>query len=136
MLKLILIICLSFTYNYLFSQEDIKTDSVKNSNITINQDDRINNLEETYISSYKLMGYRIQIHSGTIKQKAKQARSTYIQVYKKPKAHAITDVPYFKVRVGDFKTKIEALKFKNELVKHFPNCFIVRDEIDYKEITN
>jgi hypothetical protein len=136
MLKTIFISCSVLSFSLLFSQETILTDTVKNNTTSINQDNRINTLKETYTSSFKLMGYRIQIYSGDQRQPARQARLSFTQKYKTVKAHHDYDQPYFKVRVGDFKTKIEALKFKNNLIKHFPNCFIVRTEIDFKESDN
>ena len=96
------------------------------------KDSRIGKLEAAYKSTYKLEGYRIQIFSGNKRQPAKDARLKFTRVYRKTKAHEVYEQPYFKVRVGDFKTKLEALKFKNELTKHFPNCFIVNDEIEFK----
>lgn len=97
------------------------------------QDSRIAKLDAAYKSTYKLEGYRIQIFSGNKRQPAKDARLRFTRVYRKTKAHEVYEQPYFKVRVGDFKTKLEALKFKNELNKHFPNCFIVKDEIEFKD---
>ena len=137
MKKLIFILCLSFSFHLAFSQVNNMRDSIrKGSSVNIIKDNRIDQLNETYVSSYKLMGYRVQIYSGNKKQPANQARITFTQLYKSEKAHELYEQPYFKVRVGDFRTKVEALKFKNELIKHFPNCFIVRDEIDFKEITD
>ncbi len=127
-----LIIILSFFSLSIFSQES-DNDSI-NKNLTIIKDSRIDKLNDTYKSSYKLEGYRIQIYSGNKKQPARQARQIFTQVYKKTKAHESYEQPYFKVRVGDFRTKLEALKFKNELVKHFPDCFIIKDEIEIENI--
>lgn len=124
---IVLCFCSSFT---VFSQEVGNTDSLT----TVVQDSRVDKLNITYKNSYKLKGYRIQIYSGNKKQPANQARSTFTRLYRKKKAHIDYEQPYYKVRVGDFRTKIEALNFKNDLTKHFPNCYIVNDEIDIKEL--
>ncbi len=131
MKKLILIGVLGFSFQVLFAQEKGSIDSLSN----VVKDKRIDKLNETYKSSYELKGYRIQIYSGNKKQPANQARSTFSRLYRKKKAHMKYEQPYYKVRVGDFRTKLEALKFKNELIKHFPNCFIVKGEIDVDEIS-
>ena len=55
-------------------------------------------------------------------------------MHPKTKAHLNYKQPYYKVRVGDFKTKLEALKYKNFIIKEFPNCFIVKDQIDINEL--
>jgi hypothetical protein len=130
--KLILTICLSFLTNLLFSQENNPIDSLKDSKTNVVKDSRIDKLDKSYVSTYKLIGYRIQIYSGNKKQPAREARQIFTNRYHETKAHESYEQPYFKVKVGDFKTKLEALKFKTELVKYFPNCFIVKDEIDYK----
>jgi hypothetical protein len=101
---------------------------------TVIKDSRIDKLNTTYKNSYKLKGYRVQIYSGNKRQPANQARSTFLRLYREKKAHMDYEQPYYKVRVGDFRTKLEALNFKNDLVKHFPNCFIVNDEVAIKEL--
>lgn len=122
---------LLFTTLVSYSQESTN-DSLKTITPTI-KDSRIVKLDAAYKSTYKLNGYRIQIFSGNKRQPAKEARLRFTRIYRKTKAHEVYEQPYFKVRVGDFKTKLEALKFKNELTKHFPNCFIVKDEIEFKD---
>ena len=127
MKNLLLIPILIFSYQLSFSQEN---DSLT----TVIKDKRVEKLKKTYTSSYKLKGFRVQIYSGNKRQPANQARSTFSRIYRQKKAHMDYEQPYYKIRVGDFKTKLEALKFRNELTKHFPNCFIVQDEIDINEI--
>ena len=100
--------------------------------IQIIKDNRIDKLDKEYVSTYKLKGYRVQIYSGNKKQPARQARLTFTKLYRKTKAYERYEQPNFKVRVGDFKTKIEALKFKKDLMDHFPNAFIVEDDIEFK----
>ena len=134
MKKLFLVIILSFFSLFLFSQENTSDSTLIKPSTTIIKDSRIDKLNETYTSSHKLKGFRVQIHSGQKKQLANQARLRFTRVYRKTKAHDTYEQPNFKVRVGDFKTKLEALKFKNELTKHFPNCYIVKDEIDISEL--
>ncbi|MGB0881640.1 MAG: SPOR domain-containing protein [Vicingaceae bacterium] len=124
------IICIS---NLAFSQE--KTDSLKQkSNTTIIKDIRIDKLSETYTATHNLIGYRVQIHSGPKRLPANQVRATFLRVHPKTKAHFDYEQPYYKVRVGDFKTKLEALKYKNFIADEFPNSFIVKDEIDAEEL--
>jgi len=136
MYKIILVFMFFVLNNELFSQENSDDTTITGTTTNVISDLRLNTLKETYNSTYKLMGYRIQIYSGSKKQPARDTRLTFTKMYSKIKAHEMYEQPYFKVRVGDFRTKIEALKFKNELVKYFPNCFIVNDEIDFKEISN
>lgn len=128
----ILLLSICFCSQVLFSQE--KTDSLKTNTSKIVKDQRIDVLGETYKSTFKLIGYRVQIHSGNKRQPANQTRASFSRVHPKTKAHLDYEQPYYKVRVGDFKTKLEALKYKNFISKEFPNSFIVKDEIDVSEL--
>jgi hypothetical protein len=116
------------------AQEETANDSTAYKTHTI-QDYRIEKLSKNYSSVFQLSGYRIQIYSGNKKQPARQARLKFSQLHKNIKAHESYQQPNFKVRVGDFKTKLEALKFQKELLKYFPNCFIVKDDIDIEELS-
>lgn len=102
--------------------------------IAIKKEYGIDQLIKTHESSFKQQGYRIQIFQGNKKQPAREAKSKYISTHSKHKAHEIYQQPYFKVRVGDFRTKLEALKFQKELISKFPNSFIVKDEIEIDEL--
>ena len=50
------------------------------------------------------------------------------------KAHEVYQQPFFKIRVGDFRTKLEAYKFQKEIMAQFPNSFIVKDEIEIDQL--
>jgi hypothetical protein len=116
----------------IFSQLDEKIDSTDYKSHLV-QDYRIEKLNTTYEENYELIGFRIQIYSGSKKQPAKQARLKFSQQHKDVKAYENYEQPYFKVRVGDFKTKLEALNFQKELSSSFPDCYIVNDVIEFKE---
>jgi len=130
----ILVLSMCFVTQLVFSQEN--SDSLKIISTTkMVKDHRIDALGETYKSTFKLKGYRVQIHSGNKKQPANSTRASFSRIHSKTKAHLYYEQPYYKVRVGDFKTKLEALKYKNFINKEFPNSFIVKDEIDVSELS-
>ncbi len=129
--RILLVVIVILLSLQLKAQNEAK-DTINLMKVEIIKDNRIDNLNKTYSNSYHLDGYRVQIYSGNKKQPARQARMEFTKFYRKTKAYEMYEQPYFKVRVGDFKTKIEALKFKNNLVKHFPNCIIVKDEIEFE----
>jgi hypothetical protein len=41
--------------------------------------------------------------------------------------------PNFKIRVGDFKTRLEALKFLKEVQGLYSTAFIVKDDVKLPE---
>ena len=66
-----------FSFQLLFSQENVATNSitdtnliVKSTNTNINKENRINALSKTYAETYQLKGFRVQIYSGNKKQPA------------------------------------------------------------------
>lgn len=125
-----------FIFIYFFTINLIaQTDSLtlpKTSNTTVLKDVSIDRIIDIYHSSFQLTGYRVQIGSESNSQPAKRIRATFIQKYKDVPAYEVYQQPYFKVRVGDFKTKLEAIKFQKEILSDFPNSFIVKDEIEFK----
>ena len=135
MKNLLIISLILFSSRITFSQEAIDSNSI-NPTLTIKviKDNRIDELNNVYKSTYELIGYRVLIYSGNKKQPANQARSTFLRVHPKTKAHLDYEQPNYKVRVGDFRTKLEALKYKKGITNEFPNCFIVKDQIDINEL--
>jgi len=136
MKKLILACILSFSFQFLIAQDVTNLDSVQYPTPLVIKDSRIDKLNETYHSTYKLIGYRIQIYSGDKKQEGNQIRSKFSRIYKKKMTYLDYEQPYWKVRAGDFRTKLEALKFKNEIINHFENCFIIKVKIEIENIDN
>jgi len=79
-------------------------------------------------------GYRIQLISAANRQDALKIKSSYLQRYPDVRAHLIYQQPYFKFRVGDYLTKLEAYKQLQLIKKYYTDAFIVRDQIDYKNL--
>lgn len=78
-------------------------------------------------------GYRVQIYfdSGNDARKSGEtAKSTFATKYPDMCAYLSFDQPYFKVRVGNFRTRIEAECFKKKIEKEYPNSFVVKDFIE------
>ncbi|OFY93877.1 MAG: hypothetical protein A3K10_02810 [Bacteroidetes bacterium RIFCSPLOWO2_12_FULL_31_6] len=120
-----------------FCQDNLMSDSLNTvSNVSVIKDSRINEILSTYKSSYTLSGYRIQIFSDNKKQPARDEKAKFLSLYTSVKAHEVYQQPFFKIRVGDFRTKLEAYKFQKEIQLQFPNCFIVKDEIEVEQLLN
>lgn len=79
-------------------------------------------------------GYRIQIHYGSNRQKARRIEKNFEQSYPGHDADLIYEQPYFKIRIGKFRNKIEAHKLYYEIKKDFSSAFIVPDEIELPEL--
>ena len=59
-------------------------------------------------------------------------KSQLLQLFPDQKSYVLFQSPYFKVRIGNFMEKSEALSFKNQLAKKYPqNAYVVEDIIEY-----
>lgn len=85
-------------------------------------------------SKTPIKGYRIKIHFGSDKSKAKEVKAKFISRFPKVPAYEKYDQPNFNIRVGDFRTKLEAYKFLKEVQLEFPSSFIVNDDIELPSI--
>jgi len=105
--------------------------------IKVNHSASIDNLLQKHISSSRknntIQGYRIRIFSDAgqqAREKANDARKKFSEAYPDITSYLTYQTPYFKVYVGDFRTKSEALKLYKQLQKSFPKAFIVTDKIN------
>ena len=109
--------------------------------VQLHQDAETKALVNDYIKAKKeekgMMGYRVQIFfaSGHFARKnANKIRNSFVAKYKETKAHVVFEEPNFKVRVGDFRTKSEALKVLVEIEEEYKGAYIVKDFIEFPEL--
>jgi len=133
---LLFILTVIFNFNIFCQDNSISDSSNVISKVSVIKDAGIENVLQTYKSSYTLNGYRIQIFSDNKKQPARDEKARFLSSFNSVKAHEVYQQPFFKIRVGDFRTKLEAYKFQKEIQAQFPNSFIVKDEIDVEELIN
>lgn len=75
-------------------------------------------------------GYRIQLVFDSNKDVVNQARSRFMAQYPDVDAYIIYNAPNFILKVGDFRTKMEAEKIKVLIESEFPTSFIVKEKIN------
>lgn len=104
--------------------------------IPLSQEQRLDSLimlhKELNIMNSSVPGYRIQIYfeSGNYsKTKAMEVKEAFELNYSNHSAYISFNEPYYRVRVGDFRTKIEAVGFLRSLLRKYPNAFEVKDMI-------
>ena len=122
-----------FTYAFTYAQQ-VLADTGK---VEILQDDKVQELLSKHIeinSRAPIKGYRVKIHFGTDKNKAKEVKGSFISKFPDVPAYEKYDQPNFNIRVGDFRTKLEAYKFLKELQVEFPFAFLVQDEIEFPNL--
>lgn len=100
----------------------IYLDSLIEKNIAINK------LNKT------IPGFRIQIFSGNERNNANNIKTHFLKLYPNQTAYLAYQQPYFKIRVGDFKTRLEAKLFYNKIKEEFGECIIISDKINFPPI--
>lgn len=113
-------------------------DTIKKGSVTINVDKKV----DAYIATRKQQnhedsikkGFRIQIVITDKRADAKQAKEKFTNMFPKCPAYLMFDSPHFKVRVGDFKSKIEAQALFFKLIDEYPTLFLVDDKINPPQI--
>jgi len=116
-------------------------DSTTNATVRIYGDKRISQLVESKKSDgpsrYSVSGYRVQVFSSNVQRTAK---SDALRIEKQisdefPNQGVYVNYvsPFWKVRVGDFRTQAQAQAFRSDLISTFPQMrseiYIVREHI-------
>ena len=79
-------------------------------------------------------GYRIQLYFGNEREKAREVKTSFLRQFSEISANESYQQPNFRVRVGDFRTRLEALRFLKQVSTSFPSAFVVTDQINLREI--
>lgn len=96
-----------------------------------------NKLIAKNMQSSGVPGYRIRIYSESgigAKNEQQQVRARFLSLYPGMDAYNRYDAPYFKIYVGDCRTKSEALKLQDRIAKDFPNSIVREDFINLKRV--
>lgn len=92
--------------------------------------------------TYELMklkgigGFRIRIFSGSgpnAKSEFEETKALFISYYDIP-LYERWDSPFYKIYVGDFRTRSEAMKLLNQIEIRFPDAFIVQTKIFFPKL--
>jgi len=99
---------------------------------------------DTLVSRHILMnaskdgvdGWRIQIYRGghrTANEDSNKVRARFMEEYPDIPTYRTFDRPnWFKVKVGDFRTREEAARVFFEIVGKYPDAYLIRDVIAFK----
>lgn len=83
-------------------------------------------------------GYSVQIffESGVDAQKKAEnvARKFKNDSKSNEEAYVFYEAPYFKVRAGDCRSRLEATRLKKSIEAMFPGCFIIECKISYPQL--
>ncbi len=80
-------------------------------------------------ASGTMPGYRVQIYYGVQRSTALEIKSDFRQAHGSVAAYLVYQQPNFKVRVGDCKTRLEALRLLDSIQGEYPAAFVVPDDV-------
>ncbi len=98
----------------------------------INEEIAVNKRTANMTQGGLYKGYRLQVISTRSREEAFNLKSWLLQNEPDQKTYLLFQSPYFKVRIGNFLSKDEALNFKKELARIYPKpVYVVEDAVEY-----
>ena len=123
-------------------------DNSRAGKLGIVQDPAIDSLINRYIlmskktyndnGHYGMDGFRIQIYSSSnrnAREESNKANVDFMSKFPDIRSYSLFAEPvYYKIRVGDFRTKTEATRLFLIISKVFPDAYIVPDIINFPDL--
>ena len=103
--------------------------------VTVHKDARLDKIAEfkrkgeESIEGVKIDGYRIVIYFDQDKSTVEGQKAAFLSRYSEHKAYIDYLAPNYRVRVGNFRTRLEAEALKAEILSAFPTAVVVSDRI-------
>ena len=101
--------------------------------LIITQDSRVNELikrqTQENLEKQSMPGYRIQIYFGGNRQKASEIKLDFANQFPDISTYLTYQQPNYKVRVGDYKSRFDAMKTLKLLEGKYPTTFVVPDDV-------
>ena len=105
----------------------------QNDNVTYHQDPRIAELTDLYKLYNKKNdftdGYRLQISFSNDRQEVYNNKGKFYRDFPGDRCYVEYEQPYYKLRVGDFSSRLEAYEKLTDVIKKYPGAFVVRDKV-------
>lgn len=105
--------------------------------VEIYQSQDIANALRTQVASNPertINGFRVRIffdNKQSARQESEEVLKKFEALHRDIKAYRTYANPYFKVTVGDFRTKSEAMEVLSRIKAEFPTAFVVKESIEY-----
>lgn len=105
--------------------------------VTINQTEDVKDAMRRQVgdnASRTLSGYRVRIffdNRQTARVESEETLRKFESMYHDVVAYRTYANPYFKVTVGDFRTRSEAVRLLERIKGAFPSAFVVKENIEF-----
>jgi len=120
--------------------ERLRQDVTGSGKVNIIQDYRIDDMlkidKNVNSEAPGFLGYRIQIFSGggRDREKAFSIREDLETRFPDQRVYVKYQAPDFRVRIGNFRNKFEAMYLYKQCVKIYPYCYVVKDQISLLDL--
>lgn len=127
--RFLLLILLVFSILSSFGQNSDSTFKSELGEVNFILSSKVDSLEKKTRGKSEIKGYRVQIFLGSYAD-AKNARARFLNTGLKMQAYIEQNTPDYVVRVGDFRTNLEAQKYYAEIKKLYPQALLVVNKIE------
>ena len=109
-------------------------------NVKIIKDDRIDLLikQRSQIippaTAPQITGYRIQLIFDSNKKLIDDSKAKIVSSYPKMDTYISYNAPHFVLKLGDFRTKQDAERVRDGLLRDFPTSFVIKETINLPRI--
>ncbi len=118
-----------------------RTEEITLGSVTLLQDVRIHAIIERQVTLNNrkggIDGYRIQVffNSGRdAREEAIRLKATFLSEHPDLPVYIVYHSPFYKVRIGDFRSKYEALGVFRQIRRKYPTAYIVKDVIPFPDL--
>lgn len=83
----------------------------------------------------KSKGYRVQIFSvsgANSRDRVELLKAEFLSKFPDADINIVYHAPSYKIRIGNFRSKLEALNYLESIKSIYPFAFVVIDKIDFK----
>ncbi len=104
-----------------YSEGDLKITQDERLDMLLLRYQKLKNIENS------MPGYQVQIYFGSgrsSRESALDSKAKFLSNFPDYPAYILYETPYYKVRVGDFRTKREAADLFRKLKRKFPEAYI------------
>ena len=131
-----LIIFLS-VFTVLSAQNTEQQSNYRYENNYLKRDERVDQLQEAQRKINQrngMSGFRVQIYTDSgnrSKLRTDRVKAEFDAQYPDIPSYISYDEPYYKLRVGDFRTRLDAIRFLNRVSPTYLSAIIVVDKINF-----
>jgi hypothetical protein len=78
----------------------------------------------------KINGFRVQLYFDSDRGTINDARSRFIAQFPRVDTYVEYNAPNYYLKVGDFRTRLEAERIKASMTAEFPTSFVIEEDIN------